>query len=235
MDAELAWVDRAESALLHSVSRLTADAFRGPSGLAGWTRGHVVAHVARNADGLTNLLRWADTGVETPMYADPGARAAGIESGAMRAHAESVRDLAESASRWMSAARTATPASWATPVVLWRSDGPVPARGIVAARLVEVEVHHVDLDVGYTFADVPPAAAEVIVGQSVPRLRRTHPTLTVRADDVRRAWRVGAGAPSTVVVAGGVRDLAGWLTGRTSGDGLRLSGAAVLPDLPDWG
>src|SRR6478736_10225108 len=40
-----------------------------PTALSGWTRAHVVAHVAANAEALVNLATWARTGVETPMYA----------------------------------------------------------------------------------------------------------------------------------------------------------------------
>ena len=49
------------------------------SALPGWTRRHVVAHVAANADALGNLVHWAATGEPTPMYASPSARAAGID------------------------------------------------------------------------------------------------------------------------------------------------------------
>jgi hypothetical protein len=38
---------------------------RGPSLLPGWSRGHVLTHLARNADDGRNLLVWARTGVET--------------------------------------------------------------------------------------------------------------------------------------------------------------------------
>jgi uncharacterized protein (TIGR03083 family) len=52
-----------------------------PSALPGWSRQHVLAHVAANADALGNLVRWAATGEPTPMYASPAERAAGIERG----------------------------------------------------------------------------------------------------------------------------------------------------------
>ena len=56
-----------------------ADPLAAPSLLPGWSRAHVVAHVAGNAVALLNLLTWARTGVETPMYADDAARNADIE------------------------------------------------------------------------------------------------------------------------------------------------------------
>ena len=53
--------------LLATADALTGDQVREPSLLPGWTRGHVLTHVARNADGLRNLLIWARTGTEIPM------------------------------------------------------------------------------------------------------------------------------------------------------------------------
>ena len=50
-----------------------------PSGLPGWTRKHVVAHLAGNAEGMTNLATWARTGTKTPMYVSMDARQADIE------------------------------------------------------------------------------------------------------------------------------------------------------------
>lgn len=42
-----------------------------PSTLPGWTRKHLVAHIAANADALGNLVHWAATGDRTPMYSSP--------------------------------------------------------------------------------------------------------------------------------------------------------------------
>jgi maleylpyruvate isomerase len=66
---------------------------REPSLLPGWSRGHVLTHIARNADGLRNLLIWARTGAETPMYASAESRSADIEAGAGRPAAELAADV----------------------------------------------------------------------------------------------------------------------------------------------
>ena len=55
-----------------------------PSRLPGWTRGHILTHLARNADGFRNLLIWARTGTETPMYPSEESRDRDIEAGARR-------------------------------------------------------------------------------------------------------------------------------------------------------
>lgn len=50
--------------------------------LPDWSIAHLVAHVGYNARALVNLVHWASTGEETPMYASPDARGREIELGA---------------------------------------------------------------------------------------------------------------------------------------------------------
>jgi maleylpyruvate isomerase len=64
-----AWCTDGERFLDGALDRLAGVDLDGPSLLPGWSRRTVIAHVARNADALCNLLTWARTGVETPMYA----------------------------------------------------------------------------------------------------------------------------------------------------------------------
>ena len=56
--------------LLAGLDRLTERDVRGPSLLPGWTRAHVLTHLARNADGLAVLAHNARTGEDRPMYPD---------------------------------------------------------------------------------------------------------------------------------------------------------------------
>ncbi|MGH3319683.1 MAG: maleylpyruvate isomerase N-terminal domain-containing protein, partial [Streptosporangiaceae bacterium] len=94
----------AETALTVATDRLVAtidglsdEDVRGPSLLPGWTRGHVLAHIARNADAMRNLVTSARTGADIPMYPSRERRDADIERDAPRPSAEHRRDLAESA------------------------------------------------------------------------------------------------------------------------------------------
>src|SRR6266568_3680678 len=76
-----------QARLAGATDRLLATAAgqaREPSLLPGWSRGHVLVHLARNADGLRNLLIWARTGVVTPQYPSQQARDDAIEAGAGR-------------------------------------------------------------------------------------------------------------------------------------------------------
>src|SRR5215472_16842111 len=61
--------------LVRDLSWLTDADVREPSLLPGWTRGHVLTHLARNAEGGVRLLEWARTGV--PSYAYPSLAAPG--------------------------------------------------------------------------------------------------------------------------------------------------------------
>ncbi|WP_165485453.1 maleylpyruvate isomerase N-terminal domain-containing protein [Protofrankia symbiont of Coriaria ruscifolia] len=58
--------------LLAEVERLNNAGVRELSALPGWTRAHLITHLARNADGLVNLLTWARTGIVTPCTRSPG-------------------------------------------------------------------------------------------------------------------------------------------------------------------
>src|SRR5919197_4025618 len=96
----LAWADEGQQRIDDSVAGLTDGDARAASRLAGWSRGHVLTHLARNADALVNLLTWARTGVERPMYVSSDQRDADIEAGAGRTADELRADLRESAQRF---------------------------------------------------------------------------------------------------------------------------------------
>ncbi|MFI7351071.1 maleylpyruvate isomerase family mycothiol-dependent enzyme [Streptomyces sp. NPDC049936] len=184
-----------------------------PSALPGWTRGHVVAHVAANADALGNLVHWAATGEETPMYASPGDRAAGIEKGALLSAAELRAWLRDSARRLESAMDALGAGQWRAPVVTAQGRT-VPATELPWMRSREVCVHAVDLDTGVSFADLPArfltALCEDVVGK---RAAGPGPALLLTASDADARWELpGAGPP--VEVTGALAGLTAYLTGR---------------------
>ena len=86
-------------ALLSTAATLDDASITAPSLCEGWTRAHVVTHIARNADAICNLVHWATTGEPTPMYASPESRDADIAEGARRPAADQVADLVTSAAR----------------------------------------------------------------------------------------------------------------------------------------
>src|SRR2546425_958326 len=86
---------------------------------------HVLTHIARNADGFRNLLAWARTGTETPMYPSEEARDRAIEAGARRSAAEIAADLRASAAAFAAAAEDLPADAWDAPVT--RRGDTVPA------------------------------------------------------------------------------------------------------------
>ena len=152
-------------ALLATATALSDAQAREPSLLPGWSRGHVLTHIARNADGLGNLLRWARTGTQTPMYASAESRAADIEAGAGRPAADLAADVRESAAAFAAEAASMPDDAW-TAQVRALNGPPFPALGVLDRRLSEVEIHHVDLAAGYSPGDWP----EDFLGEALPRV-----------------------------------------------------------------
>src|SRR5918996_916525 len=140
-------VTAATQRLAGTAGQLDDETVRRPSLCPGWTRAHVLAHVARNADALTNLLTWATTGEETPMYESADARAAAIETGASRPLGELVADGRESSARFGAAIAAVPEEGWEFRVRAGAGAAghAIPARRVVWLRLREVEIHHVDL------------------------------------------------------------------------------------------
>src|ERR1700759_1400837 len=98
-------IDQATQRLLDTARTITDPDLRVPSMLAGWTRGHVLAHLARNADGMRNVLVGVRTGQDRPAYASAEAREAGIQQYADRRATEHAADLAGSAMALRTVAR----------------------------------------------------------------------------------------------------------------------------------
>ncbi|HMH90993.1 MAG TPA: maleylpyruvate isomerase family mycothiol-dependent enzyme [Streptosporangiaceae bacterium] len=207
-----------------------------PSGLPGWTQGYVVAHVARNADALVNLLTWARTGVPTPMYASPEARAAQIEADAQRPDGELLEDLTAAGARFARAAAAATGDHWLVPVqtALGKT---VPAATVPWMRTRETWVHAVDLGGGVTLADVPRPVTELLLDDAVADFagRADVPAVVLRATDTTRNWVLGATASDpSVEVTGATASLAAYVMGRPVPGPLEADGGRPVPELPAW-
>jgi maleylpyruvate isomerase len=168
----LGLIDDATARLAVAVEGLTDEEIAAPSLLPGWTRGHVITHVARNADALRNLLVWAHTGVETPSYPSQAARDAGIEAGARRSATELAADIRESGAAFSAEAATLPEQAWQVTVSMLDAEE-FPAGRLLPRRLVEVELHHTDLGCGYTRADWPAAFAELDLPEPMRTFRST--------------------------------------------------------------
>ena len=236
-ERDLAWARYAHDELLALLDRLPDRDFTGPSLLPGWTRAHVAAHLAHNAEGLARLATWARTGVVTPMYPSAEARTADIEATARHRPAD-IREKVAAAS---------------THLVLQLDDLPVEARDVEVQSLLppafpatllpwqrvrEVWVHLVDLDGDEGFSAIPHDVAGALLDEAAERsiLRGVAPALAL-VDEGGTWWELGDGL-AAVTLTGSRPALLAWLTGRGAGEGLAVTDAdgttAALPAPPLW-
>ncbi|MFJ9695733.1 maleylpyruvate isomerase family mycothiol-dependent enzyme [Kitasatospora sp. NPDC101183] len=226
-DSWLKQVEEATARLLATLAGMDPEAVAEPSGLPGWTRGHVLAHLARNADSLVNLLHGL------PQYAGGEARDADIERDAPRPLDVHLADLRDSHARFAAAAAATTAEFWGSEV-RHRSGYLFPAYEIPLKRLIELEFHHVDLAAGYTPAQWPEDFALAQFRRLADSLadEADLPAVSLSSSDTADRAVIGSGTPSVTVNAP-VRALAAWLSGRSDGTDLRAD--APLPQLPPMG
>ena len=110
-----------------SLPDMTDSAAREPSLLPDWSRGHVLAHLARNADSHVRLLAAVEEGQLVEQYVGGAeGRASDIEAGAGRAVQALVEDVAASAQRLAD---------------LWREEQEEEERAVTKAALWNVIAH----------------------------------------------------------------------------------------------
>lgn len=141
------------------LNELTDAELDGDSLLPGWTRRHVVAHVAYNARAIARLIEWAATGLETPMYSSPGARNHEIEFGATLSPI-ALRHLFDHSAVHLNVEWRDLPAEAWHHKVKTAQGRTVPAEETVWMRTREVWLHAVDLDNGASFKDIPAPVLE---------------------------------------------------------------------------
>lgn len=220
----LAWLDAGARRLVTALTRLDRDGARAPSHLPGWSRGHVVAHLAHNAEAFDAVTATALRGGAREVY--PGGaqeRDAAIERDATHPPQELRERLAVAQRTLHQRWRDLEPRGW---------DAPVPFRGgtvahLLASRWREVEIHHADLDLGYTPEEWSDTFAEHAIRFLLPRLS-DQATLTL---DGSARWTVHPGG-GEAPIEGPPYALAAWLAGRSAGRQLRCRGE--LPELGSW-
>lgn len=203
------WMETGTRLVLAAVAGLGEDGFDAPTLLPDWNRRALVAHLAANADAIGNLVHWAATGIETPMYPSMEARAEGIARGATLSASALDSWLRTSAERLAEAMDRLTDAQWAHQVRTAQGRT-VPASETPWMRAREVCVHAVDLATGITFADLPDDFNRELC-DDIRELRRT------RGSGPTELPPEVAGAPLPEVTA--------WLAGRPH----------TIPDAPVLG
>lgn len=201
-----------------------------PSLLPGWTRAHVVAHLALNAEGLAGALLGVVEGQPVPMYRSVEARDEEIEQLAGTQPRPLRHRLAIATGRLDEAlaALAAAPGQVMEASFERTPGGRVMAAAAVAdMRLREVEIHHADLGLDYSPADWPRPFARELLTVGAQRHEQEVDALVVAAD---LPWQhqLGTGGPT---VTGPAYELAWWLTGREPYPGASglTSDSGVLP------
>lgn len=240
----LACVRQSTTGLVRSLDSFTERDTRRPSLLPGWTLGHVLSHIARNADAMVLSLGGAMRNEPTPMYPHgPRGRDADIQAGAKRSMAEIVADVRAAVGRLDTTWSQMTPEWWENAAII--RAGRLPAWQTVGARWCEVELHWVDLDTGHG----PEAWSErfsrlllrtllerTMIGRPLADRLPAGVRIELFSIDTGERWPVGPDQARTIGVHGPLWALACWLAGRLepARPGLELTGGTELPTLAPW-
>ncbi|HEY3632369.1 MAG TPA: maleylpyruvate isomerase family mycothiol-dependent enzyme [Jatrophihabitantaceae bacterium] len=237
--ARLAQIRASTSGLLAGLDeeRWSDADVRAPSVLPGWTRGHVLTHLARNADGITATYAGALRDEIVPRYPKgPTGRAEDIEAGAERSAVELLADVRDSADRLDRLFGALTDAgAWERP-----TDGERPASAWLNTRWREVEIHRTDLGGRYGAADWPaafvdyllPRLAEEVGERATTPLRiEIDPNGSTTTGLDGSVWTSGSDAADRIPVRGPDWAVLAWLIGRPALAGDHLS---AQPELAAW-
>lgn len=223
-------VHTASQRLVRTVDSLDHDAWARPSLLPGWTVAHVLAHLALNAEALAGALTGVTHGSPVNMYRSQDARDADIEELAAAGPAR-IRDRVFGSVTLFGEALAELPRELAgTRIERTPGSGTFfPAGAVGSMRLREVEIHHADLDAGYSPADWPEEFTVLLLDHAAKRWDGAT-GFEARASDLGRSWTFGSAGPT---VTGRGHELAWWATGRpayprTSGP---VSDDGVLPGM----
>lgn len=210
MTFDATWINRcvegcakSHQLLLQIADSMSESNCRGSSLLEGWTRGHVLTHLARNAERHVHLFECAQRGEIGDQY--PGGlsqRNADIEAGAARGVTEIVADVRRNVWALEAQWAHATPETWQGSA---RRPGGhvVPVSELVFLRWREVAIHIVDLDMGVG----PESWSDLYVDNELRRQEDAHK-------------RNGISVDTNVVSLAPASRLA-WLIGRMNVEGLQ--------------
>jgi len=198
LNSHVAGCAAAHQQLLNSLIGLTDDECREPSLLPDWSRGHVLTHLARNADSHVQLLLSAGRGEIGAQYPSVAIRNHDIEDGAGRNAGELTADLRKSIyaleANWAGATSTAWEGQGRT-----LSGNVIEMYSLVFLRWREVEIHHADLGLGFNFDGLSSLYLRLELDQQVMLWRSRKPMGLTELPDIakqllpaqRLAWLMG--------------------------------------------
>ena len=222
-------VTRSGARITAALDALTDLEMRAPSTLAGWTRGHVITHMALSVGAYQRLLAVARTGMESAPRAEAKALARAVREGADRSAAELAIDLRSRLAHLADEATSMPVERWGTLVTAlagWRH----PAWYALHRCWRELETHHVDLNVGYRTTDWPRAYVAWALDDTITALAALDfPVARVNALGLGRSWALSPAGPD---ITGSGHALLGWFSGRVPDP--PLTSDRPLPVPPDW-
>jgi maleylpyruvate isomerase len=226
---DLGRMQRESAMVMATVASLADDELSKPTKCEGWTRAHLIGHLAHGADAMTNLATWALTGEETPAYESRAKRDADIAAAAMLTAAELTGALEQADARLLEAfQKLADGVQVATLPTLF--SGEINAFSLPARRTTELIVHHDDLDTTWEWHEADPDAILDSIEVCVLRLQVTPgcPGLQIVAGEGEE-WIVGDGS---FKIEGYYDELLPFLARGQVEEGLQYEGE--LPKLPPW-
>lgn len=189
LDAQVTGCASAHQRLLTAIDALSDDDVQQPSLLQGWNRSHVISHLARNAESHVRMFAAATRGNEVEQYeGGMTSRVADIEIGAKQSAKELAASLRVSVYALEAAWASATTTTWSGHGIKSHSGGArVSIADLVLMRWCETEVHHADLDIGFTHHDWTPLFVRYDLDRHVMAWRARKPMgLTVLPEAILR-------------------------------------------------
>jgi maleylpyruvate isomerase len=226
LHSDLSRLGRETDMFLATASSLSGDEMAAPSLCEGWSRAHVIAHVASSGRALVNLIDGAVSGGERQFYASHEARSEEIVALAGLPREELLEELRDSARNFAEQAQRLNGELAAPGVSVDGKD--IPATSIVVLRIAEVVVHHHDLDTAWTIEEADPDSLLNAIEAVVRSLRaKSAPGMTLVTEE-RDEWVVGDGA---LRVESDREGLLQWLA---RADAAHIEVEGPVPALPSW-
>ncbi len=153
LNAQVVGCAASHQRLLQALEGLTDEHCRQPSILTGWSRGHVLSHLANNAYSHLRMFEAASRGEETEQYeGGKPTRDAQIESWSSLSAHELVGHVRASIYALEGAWASATPTTWTGfGIKSHAGGGRVAITDLILMRWCETEVHSSDLNLDYSF------------------------------------------------------------------------------------
>jgi maleylpyruvate isomerase len=236
---DLDLLQREAARLQDTAGRLDDAATAEPSACSGWSRGHVLSHLARHAEALAGVLAaGADLPAQAfapgqltpglrPVYRDEAERDRGIEAHAHDSAADLATALAAATSELQRRFQDLPAEVTESRVERTPGANSVPLGQLPFQRLREVVVHHVDLLAGFAFGDLEPETSRLLLADTLQRVAAAAPGLAPRlASDDDHEAQVEIGG---VAVSGPRAALLSWLLRQQQAG---LSADEMLPSVP---